>query len=59
MSKAASLEDEFEKIIQKAIREAEKVPCELNEFLDGLKGMRSSLQERINITEAEVGSDAV
>ena len=49
-----NLEDQFHKIQEDAILEAESVKCELPEFLEGLKVMRSALAQRIEQVEDEV-----
>ena len=49
----ARQEQEFEDIIQRAISEAEKVECTLQEFAEGLKNMSISLYERMNMAYEE------
>ena len=40
--------EQFEKIIQEAISKAERVDCPMEVFVEGLKNMGFSLQDRID-----------
>lgn len=51
------MSSEFEKIAQRAVREAERVKCPLPDFRDGLKAMIEVLRERLEHANTECGDD--
>ena len=46
MNRAKKLEDEWERIAQAAITEAEQVKCSMEEFLDGLRDIAGTILDR-------------
>ena len=46
MGKRETLEDTWEKIAQEAIAKAEKVSCPMEDFLDGLKDIATTILDR-------------
>ena len=46
VKKKIKLEDEWERIGQAAITEAEQVKCSVEEFLDGLKDIAETIMDR-------------
>lgn len=49
-----SVDDYFEEIGNRAIQEAEGVPCELEDFAAGCRSIARQLNERAALSEAEV-----
>jgi len=47
----------WEEIMRAAIEEAEAIDCSLPEFCEGLKEMKSMLDERVEQVRNEVGDD--
>ena len=44
--RVTDLEEEWERIAQEAISEAEQVECSMEDFLDGLKDIASTILDR-------------
>jgi hypothetical protein len=52
-----SLEERFSQVQEKAIVEAERIKCSMQDFLEGLKTMRITLNERISQVVVEINAD--
>ncbi len=50
----ADSDDRWDQIAEEAIREAEKVPCGLEEFARGLQVMEGTIRDRRQMAESEV-----
>lgn len=48
--------DKFEKIAQDAIQAAERVKCSFPAFVEGLKVIRSEINDRVRTAEDELSS---
>ena len=51
------MSDDFERIAQEAIQEAEQVKCSLSDFRDGLKTMVEALRLRLEQVNDELAED--
>jgi hypothetical protein len=52
-----TIEEQFEKIGEKSILDAEKVDCSLGQFAEGLEWIRASVADRLNMVRDEIRSN--